>query len=154
VQDGFGNLFVATDVGVVATADEGVNWSVLGENLPSVVVTDLHIHEGSQFLFAATFGRSTYKIDISNDILTQDETVFSSEVKVYPNPASEMVTISNASNSEKSSVSIYDVMGRVVKQLDFKGKELQLSVENFQPGIYYLKISEGKKQTTKKLIVK
>ncbi len=154
VQDGFGNLFVATDVGVVATADEGVNWSVLGENLPSVVVTDLHIHEGSQFLFAATFGRSTYKIDISNDILTQDETVFSSEVKVYPNPASEMVTISNASNSEKSSVSIYDVMGRVVKQLDFKGKELQLSVENFQPGIYYLKISEGKKQTTKILIVK
>ena len=79
--------------------------------------------------------------------------MFSSEVKVYPNPASEMVTISNASNSEKSSVSIYDVMGRVVKQLDFKGKELQLSVENFQPGIYYLKISEGKKQTTKKLIV-
>lgn len=154
VQDSFGNLFVGTDVGVLASADEGINWSVLGENLPSVVVTDLHIHEGSQFLFAATFGRSTYKIDISDDILNTDEALFSSEIKVFPNPASEMVTISKVADSGKTLVSIYDVMGRVVKQLDFKEKELQLSVENFQPGIYYLKISEGKKQTTKKLIVK
>jgi hypothetical protein len=105
-------------------------------------------------LFVATFGRSTYKIDISDDILNTDETLFSSEVKVFPNPASEIFTISKVADSGKTLVSIYDVMGRVVKQLDFKEKELQLSVENFQPGIYYLKISEGKKQTTKKLIVK
>ena len=154
VQDSFGNLFVGTDVGVMASADEGVNWIVLGENLPSVVVTDLHIHEASQFLFAATFGRSTYKIDISNDILSQNENLFSSEVEVFPNPASEIVTILNTYTAQNTSVSIYDVMGRIVKKLDFKGKELRFSVENFQPGVYYLKISEGKKQTTKKLIVK
>ena len=154
VQDSFGNLFVGTDVGVLATADEGVNWSVVGANLPSVVVTDLHIHEGSQFLFAATFGRSTYKIDISNDILSNDEIVFSSEVNIFPNPASEMVTVSLKSTSEKASLIVYDVMGRLVKQQNFKGENyLRFSVEDLQPGIYYLKISEGKKQTTKKLIV-
>ncbi len=154
-QDGFGNLFVGTDIGVLATADEGVNWSVLGENLPSVVVTDLHIHEGSQFLFAATFGRSTYKIDISDDILNTNENIFSSEVKVFPNPASEMVTISLKNTSNQTSLMIYDVMGRLVKQNNFEGKkEISLSVQNFQAGIYYLKISEGIKQTTKKLIVK
>ncbi|CAM3310223.1 VPS10 domain-containing protein [Aequorivita lipolytica] len=154
-QDSFGNLFIGTDVGVLATADEGINWSVLGENLPSVVVTDLHIHEDSQFLFAATFGRSTYKIDIANDILSTAETIFSSEVKVFPNPASEIVTVSLKNTSENTSLEIYDVMGRFVKQQKFDGqKQLQLSIEKLQPGIYYLKISEGKKQTTKKLIVK
>ncbi|MCG2419458.1 T9SS type A sorting domain-containing protein [Aequorivita sp. F47161] len=154
-QDSFGNLFVATDVGVLATNDEGVNWTVLGENLPSVVVTDLFIHEGSQFLFAATFGRSSYKIDISDDILNLNENSFSSEVKVFPNPATEIVTVSLKNTSEKASLIVYDVMGRTVKQQDFKGeKEVRLSVENLQPGIYYLKIYEGKKQTTKKLIVK
>lgn len=153
-QDSFGNLFVATDVGVLATDDEGVNWTVLGANLPSVVVTDLHIHEDSQFLFAATFGRSTYKIDISDDILGVGATLFSSEVKVFPNPASDKVTISKPNASGKTSAAIYDVMGRSVKQLDFKEKELHFSVGNLQPGIYYLKISEGEKQTTKKLIVK
>jgi photosystem II stability/assembly factor-like uncharacterized protein len=154
-QDSFGNLFVATDVGVLASDDEGVNWTVLGENLPSVVVTDLFIHEASQFLFAATFGRSSYKIDIADDILNLNENSFASEVKVFPNPASEMVTVSFKNTSDKTSLIVYDVMGRLVKQQDFKGeRELRISIETLQPGIYYLKISEGEKQTTKKLIVK
>ena len=153
-QDSFGNLFVGTDIGVLATSDEGVNWSVLGANLPAVVVTDLHIHEGSQFLYAATFGRSTYKIDISDDILNTAETAFSKEVTVFPNPASERVVIARANTSEKTSISLYDVMGRTVKRFGFKEKEFQFSVEELPPGIYYLKISEGKKQTSKKLIVK
>ena len=154
-QDSFGNLFVGTDIGVLATKDEGVTWNVLGENLPSVVITDLHIHEGSQFLFAATFGRSSYKIDISDDILSLAENSFSSEVKVFPNPASDFVTITLKNTANTLSLDIYDVMGRLVKQqsLDSK-KEQRISVEDFQAGIYYLKISQGKKQTTKKLIVK
>ena len=108
----------------------------------------------SEFLFAATYGRSIYKIDISGNILNTNGDSFATEIKVFPNPASEMVTISNTYTAQNTSVSIYDVMGRIVKKLDFKGKELRFSVENFQPGVYYLKISEGKKQTTKKLIVK
>ena len=123
--------------------------------MPSVVVTDLFIHENSEFLFAATFGRSSFKIDISDDILSSDGNVFSSEVKVFPNPASEIVSISLKNVSDKISLNIYDVMGRIVKQQDFDDKkDIRLSVEDFQPGIYYLKISDGKKQTTKKLIVK
>ncbi len=153
-QDSYGNLFVGTDVGVLATADEGVNWVVLGENLPSVVVTDLHIHEGSQFLYAATFGRSMYKIDIADDILSTDETIFSSEVKVFPNPASQYVNVSLKKPSDEVLLSVYDVMGRLVKQKSFEGEnELQISVEALQSGTYYLKISEGNKQFTKKLIV-
>jgi len=153
-QDNFGNLFIGTDVGVLASKDEGVNWSVLGENLPTVVVTDLHIHEGSQFLFAATFGRSTYKIDISDDILNQDEIVFSSEVKVFPNPASEVVTIFLKNASERTSLEVYDVMGKLVKQKYFENGQFNFSVEDLQAGIYYLKISQGQQQTSKKLIVK
>ncbi|MDP2688429.1 MAG: T9SS type A sorting domain-containing protein [Aequorivita sp.] len=154
-QDSFGNLFIGTDVGVLASKDEGANWNVLGENMPSVVVTDLFLHEGSQFLFAATYGRSTYKIDVSENILNSGENSFSSEVKVFPNPASEVVNISLKNTSKNASLVMFDVMGRMVKQVAFEAKkEIQFSVDNLQPGVYYLKISEGKMQTTKKLIVK
>ena len=154
-QDNFGNLFIGTDVGVLASSDEGINWNVLGENMPSAVVTDLFIHEGIQFLYAATFGRSTYKIDISGNILNINENNFASEVKVFPNPASEFVTISLKNASERVSLVVYDVMGRLIKQVDFVNKkEVHFSVESLQTGIYYLKISNGKMQTTKKLIVK
>ncbi len=153
-QDKFGNLFLGTDIGVLASSDEGLNWNVLGENLPSVVVTDLFIHEGSEFLFAATYGRSIYKIDISENILNTNESSFAAEVKVFPNPASEMVTVSLKNTFGKTFLEVYDTMGRSIKQVAFENKkEVRFSVENLQPGIYYLKISEGKMQTTKKLIV-
>ncbi|HET8803789.1 MAG TPA: T9SS type A sorting domain-containing protein, partial [Aequorivita sp.] len=154
-QDSFGNLFIGTDVGVLASKDEGTNWNVLGENMPSVVVSDLFLHEGSQFLFVATYGRSTYKIDVSENILNSGENSFSTEVKVFPNPASEVVNISLKNTSKKASLVMFDVMGRIVNQVAFETKkEIQFSVGNLQPGVYYLKISEGKMQTTKKLIVK
>lgn len=152
-QDSFGNLFIGTDVGVLASKDEGASWNVLGENMPSVVVSDLFLHEGSQFLFAATYGRSTYKIDVSGNILNSEENLFASEVKVFPNPASETVTIFLKNALEKTSLMVYDIMGRLVKQEDFDNGQLNLSVENLQAGVYYLKISQAGKQTTKKLIV-
>ena len=153
-QDIFGNLFIGTDVGVLASKDEGINWSVLGENMPSAVVSDLFLHEGSQFMYAATFGRSIYKIDISGNILNTDGNLFTSEVKVFPNPASETVTIFLKNASERTSLMVYDVMGRLIKQHLFDKGQFNLSIENLQRGIYYLKISQAEKQTTKKLIVK
>ncbi|MEH6763781.1 MAG: T9SS type A sorting domain-containing protein [Aequorivita antarctica] len=153
-QDIFGNLFIGTDIGVLASKDEGVNWNVVGENMPSAVVSDLFIHEGSQFLYAATFGRSIYKIDISGNILNSGENSFVSEVKVFPNPASEIATIFMKNASEKTLLMVYDVMGRLVKKQDFDNGQFNLTVENLQTGIYYLKISQAGKQTTKKLIVK
>ena len=153
-QDNFGNLFIGTDIGVLASNDEGANWNVLGENMPSVVVSDLFLHEGSQFLFAATYGRSTYKIDVSGNILNSGENIFGSEVKVFPNPASDTATVFLKNASEKASLLVYDVMGRLVKQQQFENGQLNFSVENFQSGTYYLKISQQGNQTTKKLIVK
>jgi hypothetical protein len=127
---------------------------VLGENMPSAVVSDLFIHENSQFLYAATFGRSTYKIDISGNILNSNENIFTSEVKVFPNPASDLVTIFLKNASERTSLFVYDVMGRTVKQQFFDNGQMNLSVADLQAGVYYLKISQVGQQTTKKLIVK
>ncbi|MDN3724763.1 T9SS type A sorting domain-containing protein [Aequorivita sp. SDUM287046] len=153
-QDGFGNLFIGTDVGVLASGDEGANWRVLGENLPSVVVSDLFIHETSQFLYAATYGRSIYKIDISSDILSKNENSFHSEITIFPNPASEIVNVSLQNASRNSRLILFDNMGRAIKLFNFgNNREIHFSVEDLLPGIYYLKISEGKKQATKKLIV-
>ena len=57
-------LFAATDTGVFASADCGAHWQVLGAGLPLAPVTDLDLHEGENFLIAATFGRSMYRLDL------------------------------------------------------------------------------------------
>jgi photosystem II stability/assembly factor-like uncharacterized protein len=59
-------LVVASDVGVFMSRNAGKNWLALGNNLPLVPVTDLRVHEPSNQLFASTFGRGVYNIDLPN----------------------------------------------------------------------------------------
>jgi hypothetical protein len=65
-------LYVATDVGVFYTRDAGVLWLPLGSGIADgCVVTDLdHIAVDPPLLYAATYGRSMYYIDIESAIPT------------------------------------------------------------------------------------
>jgi photosystem II stability/assembly factor-like uncharacterized protein len=51
-------LYVGTDTGVFFTPNLGGTWLTVGQSFPLVPVTDVHIHAGTNTLFAATFGRS------------------------------------------------------------------------------------------------
>lgn len=63
-------LYVATDVGVFATASGGASWTPLGSGMPEgVVVTDLEFIEGpNPMVYAATYGRSAYRVDLSGKV--------------------------------------------------------------------------------------
>ncbi|MCF6306564.1 MAG: T9SS type A sorting domain-containing protein [Flavobacteriaceae bacterium] len=155
-KDQYGNLFLGTDVGVLASLDEGVTWQPLGENMPSVVVTDLFIHENSEYLYVGTYGRSSYKLNIANDVLRMNSNIFETEIKLYPNPASNFINIVFENPSEGVSVIIYDQLGRIVLSKEFISitSEKRISLEGTSTGNYYVQIiSEGHK-TTKKLLVK
>ena len=58
-------LIVATDVGVFQSVDGGQRWEPLGAGMPpAVVVTDLDYHVPTQMLFAATYGRSLFRMRV------------------------------------------------------------------------------------------
>jgi len=155
-KDQYGNLFLGTDIGVLASLDEGANWQSLGENMPSVVVTDLFIHENSEYLYAGTYGRSSYKLNIADDVLEIDANTFSFDIKLFPNPASEYVTILFNNPSEKISIQIYDQLGRVVfnKEIISVNYEERISLSEISSGIYYVQIASKENKITKKLLVK
>jgi photosystem II stability/assembly factor-like uncharacterized protein len=58
-------LYLATDVGVYVTRDLGTYWYPLGAGMPLQAVFDLALHAGSRALFAATHGRSMWKLDLN-----------------------------------------------------------------------------------------
>ena len=156
VKDSYGNLFVATDVGVLASLDQGESWNVLAVNLPSVPVTDLHIHQGSEYLYAATYGRSSYKINIAENILGPDNQDLQHAVALFPNPVQDTVLISFAQQSKEIEVTIYDALGRKMKHTTIPTslQKASLDVSSLPSGLYYLGLDIAGIRTTKKLIKK
>ena len=116
----------------------------------------MYIHEDTEYLYVATYGRSIYKLDIANDVLGIESNLFASEVKIYPNPASEYVNISFVNLSERISVVVYNQLGSVVINKEYTSitSEEKISLEGITAGIYYVQITSETAKTTKKLLVK
>ncbi|OGU71412.1 MAG: hypothetical protein A2V93_00170 [Ignavibacteria bacterium RBG_16_34_14] len=53
--------FVATDVGVFLTKDDGSNWTELADGLPNTVILHLDYSSSNQMLRAGTHGRGVYE---------------------------------------------------------------------------------------------
>ncbi len=156
LKDSYGNLFLGTDIGVLSSLDEGENWEPLGANMPSVVVNDMYIHEATEYLYVATYGRSSYKLDIANNVLGTESNSFASEVKLFPNPASEYVNISFVNPSERILIVVYNQLGSVVINKEYTSvtSEEKILLEGITAGIYYVQIISEAAKTTKKLLVK
>lgn len=154
VQDSFGNLFLGTDIGVLGSEDEGANWIPIGANMPSVVVTDLHLHEGADLLFAATYGRSSYKLDVSVNVLGLAEVANNSELIVSPNPAVDYLNL----NYEYpiNGLIVFNSIGQRVLEQEViqEGNSVQLDVSSLKAGIYYVQINAQGLTQAKRFIKK
>lgn len=65
-------------------------------------------------------------------------------IKVYPNPANDLVNISMKKNIRKPfRAEIYDLNGRLRRQLTSMKYDFTLALNNLEPGVYVLKISNG-----------
>lgn len=153
VQDNNDHLYIGTDIGVLASSTEGAVWETLGVGLPSVVVNDLHFHEGSEYLYAGTYGRSMYKIDISEVILGNQAIALSSEVALYPNPASEIVDLKIPNSLLGATVELFDLTGKLIRSETASEGIHQFKISDVPSGIYLVKLSTNSVSVTKKLIV-
>ena len=58
-------LYVGTDFGVYVSTNGGARWEVLGNNLPSVQVSDLQINSRDGIVVISTYGRGMWVFDVS-----------------------------------------------------------------------------------------
>ncbi|MDG2195005.1 MAG: T9SS type A sorting domain-containing protein [Polaribacter sp.] len=73
---------------------------------------------------------------------------------VYPNPVSKgSLTIKTSQDADKE-ILIYNVLGKQVFTRKFKGNTKRFDISNIRSGIYIMKVIEGDKIETKKLVIK
>lgn len=72
----------------------------------------------------------------------------------YPNPVRNGKLTISTSSSEEKEVMIYSVLGKQVFTQKFTGKRKQLDISQISSGIYIMKVLEGDKIATKKVVIK
>lgn len=111
-------IFVGNDAGVYFTQNGGQSWACAGLGLPNVPVYGIEIHNLSGYVFAATYGKSIYKIPLQS-VVGIDETPNLAAANVlisnYPNPFNNSTTINiTLPKSAESKLKIYNAAGTLV----------------------------------------
>jgi hypothetical protein len=82
-----------------------------------------------------------------NDI--SDEATFS----VYPNPATNFITVSSNINLTINSIEMFDINGRMVKKISYDAtSNAEVTISDLSAGVYMMKISSNNGVATKKII--
>ncbi|MGS0525328.1 T9SS type A sorting domain-containing protein [Zobellia nedashkovskayae] len=72
--------------------------------------------------------------------------------KLYPNPAfNDMVNVITRDNQLKQ-IKVYDVFGKIV--LTQQISKSNLNISRLIPGVYVMQVTENKKTSNRKLVVK
>ncbi|AWH85864.1 hypothetical protein HYN59_12455 [Flavobacterium album] len=79
--------------------------------------------------------------------------VLASQLSIFPNPATNVINITNADNILVNGVVIADLNGRTVKSAKFDGvAEAQVNISDLANGMYMMTVSSDKGTMTKKIV--
>ena len=87
-------------------------------------------------------------------ILSTNEQL-AAKFNLYPNPATNVVTITNNENRLVNQVAVYDTTGKLISTHSFNEQtEIQLNIENLASGTYMLHLQTNEGTAVKKLVKK
>ena len=56
-------------------------------------------------------------------------------------------------NSQQTTVKIYNTVGMLVEEIEMNSGEIEINVSEYNPGIYFINISNEESNVTKKIVV-
>ncbi len=91
---------------------------------------------------------------VNNIVTSVVDPALSEKVKVYPNPVSDDLNI-DLGDLEGQTLELYDVLGKQVSYRELQSEKLiDLKVDQFEEGIYMLKIQTDQGIVSKRVVVK
>jgi hypothetical protein len=82
-----------------------------------------------------------------------EENEMKSGIKIFPNPAHDNFTITLNQQINNGELKIYDVTGRVVHEQTIINQESEIINYHLSAGIYFVKVRDGEKAYTQKLVI-
>ncbi|MEI6899131.1 MAG: T9SS type A sorting domain-containing protein [Bacteroidota bacterium] len=148
------------EIGMLANADAYVSDTIGGTGHLKVTVTQncVRVDFIRAYLPADTVNGTHHNREIAFSYVVGDGNcpalgmepiAKGTNVEIFPNPASDMVTINLPRNSTDYLVTLLNTLGQVIKE----SRSATLDLRNIPNGFYFLLIRSGGIEETKKLIV-
>ena len=169
----FGNntlYLVGTSVGLFATTsldfdNDSTLWKqVASDEIGSVVCEYLEYRKSDNLLVVATHANGIYQINLTSpDDLLNLENIESSgfSFNIYPNPVDKLCKINFKidKNIDDLELIIYDELGRLVERknisvLNIGNNTIDVKMNNFKAGVYFITLKLGEELFTKQIIKK
>jgi Secretion system C-terminal sorting domain len=123
-------------------------------------VTDLSVVAGTTYFFEwdDVAENTPFNFDFFFDATTSvDDKKLSSQIQIAPNPASDFINLNfSLEESKDLNVKILNTVGQVVHSQKYaqilRGSE-NINIKDLQSGLYIVQISDGVKQTYKKVVI-
>ncbi|MFZ1748757.1 MAG: hypothetical protein WAU01_01125 [Saprospiraceae bacterium] len=151
-------LFAATNIGVYyKLGSTSLHWSKLGDNLPFTEVTDLIINYVTDKLYASTFGRGLWEIDIKVAGLsdTKDAANILPDIALSPNPTpmSQDLYITLPKEINQVSYSVFNYVGGLVKKGIIAQDKDIIPTEGLSTGRYLIVFDHDGQTISKTIII-
>lgn len=148
-------IWVATEIGLFESTDNGVSWHFADNGLPPVSIWQLDIIDN--VIIAATHGRGIWTTSL-NGMVTNPVTTMTNVAELYPNPASEHINLKLISDYfGKYEVSIFSLDGKLLGNRKFNKKQrlhnTEIDIRSISEGNYIIVIQYKESRITKKLII-
>lgn len=160
--DDANRIILATDFGMWATENGGVNYEEVNDGMARVPVWEIRGYEWKSWqglqLYIGTHGRGFYKsTSLTSSTKKIEKDVVS--LSVYPNPASSYTNISiNSKKSGKATLDVFNISGRNVmsrnENVNAGGSEIKVDTKNFTSGTYFIRVTMNNASETVKVFVK
>lgn len=101
----------------------------------------------------AIFDNMNLKFTSSDELLSIGNDVVSSKFSIFPNPANDILNITNADNMLISGITVTDLHGRTIRNVSYDYMaNVQVNVSDLASGLYILNVASDKGIATKKFV--
>ena len=150
--------FVGTARGLYSNTDPlTTDWTIEAPNqIGFAVVSSLVYRPSDNILLVGTHGNGMFQTDLNTSTLSTSDVSFNNEVSLYPNPASDVVTLAASGSNQLKQVSIIDINGKLILEveLDSFNRSNELDISGLSSGVYFVRAINNEAVTiVKKLIV-
>jgi GH25 family lysozyme M1 (1,4-beta-N-acetylmuramidase) len=106
---------------------------------------DMDVFNGDMDAFNNFIGCSTVSISEKN---------FNIDFILYPNPASDNITIENTSlnDNKEEMILIYNIQGQLLLQQNLQQQKTEIGISDFSDGMYFVKVKTDKGVEVKKFV--